>query len=170
MGGMKVIFPHGLHLAPLTQGCHGKSHWVSAIQHCIFVRHIIYSFFFFPPSLASGSGRPMWRRGPLRTNQTSSRSSTLILQLWSLEKVFFFFLKKKKMFYSNEVEEVLNTYSGTITCVCVFSSLTGSVLTLGNILYVFLFGWWISLIYLLICPVMCLTIFGVPYGLYLFVF
>ncbi|XP_043964148.1 cation/H+ exchanger protein 1 isoform X2 [Gambusia affinis] len=38
------------------------------------------------------------------------------------------------------------------------------VVTFGNIVYVFLFGWWISLIYLLICPVMFLTVFGVPYG------
>uniref|UniRef100_A0A8C4HW05 Cation/H+ exchanger protein 1 n=1 Tax=Dicentrarchus labrax TaxID=13489 RepID=A0A8C4HW05_DICLA len=34
----------------------------------------------------------------------------------------------------------------------------------GNIVYVCLFGWWISLIYFLICPVMFLTIFGAPYG------
>ncbi|MEQ2310453.1 hypothetical protein AMECASPLE_008995 [Ameca splendens] len=38
------------------------------------------------------------------------------------------------------------------------------VVTVGNIVYVFLFGWWISLIYLLICPVMFLTILGAPYG------
>ncbi|PWA18287.1 hypothetical protein CCH79_00017809, partial [Gambusia affinis] len=38
------------------------------------------------------------------------------------------------------------------------------VVTFGNIVYVFLFGWWISLIYLLICLVMFLTVFGVPYG------
>ncbi|KAM4712314.1 cation/H+ exchanger protein 1 isoform 2-T2 [Anableps anableps] len=38
------------------------------------------------------------------------------------------------------------------------------VVTVGNILYVFLFGWWISLFYLLICPVMFLTILGAPYG------
>ncbi|KAE8281407.1 hypothetical protein D5F01_LYC20388 [Larimichthys crocea] len=40
----------------------------------------------------------------------------------------------------------------------------GSVVTFGNIVYVFLFGWWISLIYFLICPIMFLTIFGAPYG------
>ncbi|XP_071386760.1 cation/H+ exchanger protein 1 [Centroberyx affinis] len=40
----------------------------------------------------------------------------------------------------------------------------GSVITCGNIAYVFLFGWWISLIYFLICPVMFLTICGAPYG------
>ncbi|XP_035530774.1 cation/H+ exchanger protein 1 isoform X2 [Morone saxatilis] len=40
----------------------------------------------------------------------------------------------------------------------------GPVISFGNIVYVFLFGWWISLIYFLICPVMFLTIFGAPYG------
>ncbi|KAM4615650.1 cation/H+ exchanger protein 1 [Polymixia lowei] len=40
----------------------------------------------------------------------------------------------------------------------------GSVVTCGNIAYVFLFGWWISLIYFLICPMMFLTICGAPYG------
>uniref|UniRef100_A0A3Q3VPC4 Uncharacterized protein n=1 Tax=Mola mola TaxID=94237 RepID=A0A3Q3VPC4_MOLML len=40
----------------------------------------------------------------------------------------------------------------------------GSVVTIGNIVYVVLFGWWISLIYFLICPVMFLTVCGVPYG------
>uniref|UniRef100_A0A3B4TIR9 Cation/H+ exchanger protein 1 n=1 Tax=Seriola dumerili TaxID=41447 RepID=A0A3B4TIR9_SERDU len=40
----------------------------------------------------------------------------------------------------------------------------GSVVTFGNIIYVFLFGWWISLIYFLICPIMFLTILGAPYG------
>ncbi|KAF3859182.1 hypothetical protein F7725_021581 [Dissostichus mawsoni] len=39
----------------------------------------------------------------------------------------------------------------------------GSVITFGNIIYVILFGWWISLIYFLICPVMFLTIIGAPY-------
>ncbi|XP_041636279.1 cation/H+ exchanger protein 1 [Cheilinus undulatus] len=40
----------------------------------------------------------------------------------------------------------------------------GSVITFGNIVYVFLFGWWLSLVYLLVCPLMFLTIFGAPYG------
>lgn len=40
----------------------------------------------------------------------------------------------------------------------------GSVVTFGNIVYVFVFGWWMSLIYLLISPVMFLTILGAPYG------
>ncbi|XP_029707472.1 cation/H+ exchanger protein 1 isoform X1 [Takifugu rubripes] len=40
----------------------------------------------------------------------------------------------------------------------------GSVITFGNILYVFLFGWWISFIYFLICPIIFLTSCASPYG------
>ncbi|XP_034019255.1 cation/H+ exchanger protein 1 [Thalassophryne amazonica] len=40
----------------------------------------------------------------------------------------------------------------------------GSVVTCGNIAYVLIFGWWISLFYFLICLVMFLTICGAPYG------
>ncbi|CAL8318397.1 unnamed protein product [Lota lota] len=40
----------------------------------------------------------------------------------------------------------------------------GSGLTCGNVFYVIMFGWWISLSYLLMCPIMFLTICGAPYG------
>ncbi|XP_023130375.1 cation/H+ exchanger protein 1 isoform X2 [Amphiprion ocellaris] len=40
----------------------------------------------------------------------------------------------------------------------------GSVVTFGNVIYVFLFGWWISLIYFLVGLVMFGTIFGCRYG------
>lgn len=40
----------------------------------------------------------------------------------------------------------------------------GSLLTCGNIAYVVFFGWWISLIYFFICPLMFLTILGAVYG------
>uniref|UniRef100_A0A673A085 Cation/H+ exchanger protein 1 n=1 Tax=Sphaeramia orbicularis TaxID=375764 RepID=A0A673A085_9TELE len=42
----------------------------------------------------------------------------------------------------------------------------GSLITVGNVAYVFLFGWWISLFYFLICPVMFLTVLGAVYGMY----
>lgn len=40
----------------------------------------------------------------------------------------------------------------------------GSVLCFGNIIYVLLFGWWISLAYVFVGSVMFITIIGVPYG------
>ncbi|XP_072519729.1 uncharacterized protein cax2 isoform X2 [Salminus brasiliensis] len=41
---------------------------------------------------------------------------------------------------------------------------TGSLLTCGNVLYVVLFGWWVSLVYLLIGILMCITIIGISHG------
>ncbi|XP_023651324.1 cation/H+ exchanger protein 1 isoform X1 [Paramormyrops kingsleyae] len=41
---------------------------------------------------------------------------------------------------------------------------TGSLVTCGNIVYVFLFGWWLSLAYFLVSFFMFLTVLGVPYG------
>ncbi|XP_008303111.1 low affinity vacuolar monovalent cation/H(+) antiporter-like [Stegastes partitus] len=40
----------------------------------------------------------------------------------------------------------------------------GQLITCGNVLYVFLFGWWVSLAYLLVGIFMFITIIGVPYG------
>ena len=57
-------------------------------------------------------------------------------------------------------------YWKALICIYDLSSLSGSVFTIGNIIYVFLFGWWISLTYFLMCPVMFLTVFGAPYGMY----
>ncbi|XP_009075470.1 PREDICTED: low affinity vacuolar monovalent cation/H(+) antiporter-like, partial [Acanthisitta chloris] len=40
----------------------------------------------------------------------------------------------------------------------------GSTVTCGNILYLLLFGWWLSLLYVLVAAVMFLTVLGAPYG------
>ncbi|CAI9550035.1 unnamed protein product, partial [Staurois parvus] len=39
-----------------------------------------------------------------------------------------------------------------------------SQISIGNILYVLLFGWWIALLYLLVSVLMFLSILGSPYG------
>ncbi|CAL8356951.1 unnamed protein product [Lota lota] len=41
---------------------------------------------------------------------------------------------------------------------------TGHLITVGNIVYVLLFGWWVSLVYLLVCILMFITVIGTPYG------
>ncbi|XP_065145763.1 cation/H+ exchanger protein 1 [Paramisgurnus dabryanus] len=41
---------------------------------------------------------------------------------------------------------------------------TGSLVTFGNVVYVLLFGWWLSLFYLLVSLVMFCSIAGIPYG------
>ncbi|XP_061630285.1 uncharacterized protein LOC133478340 isoform X2 [Phyllopteryx taeniolatus] len=40
----------------------------------------------------------------------------------------------------------------------------GHLLTCGNVTYVFLFGWWLSMMYLLVGVLMFLTVIGAPYG------
>lgn len=40
----------------------------------------------------------------------------------------------------------------------------GSTLTCGNVLYLLLFGWWLSLLYILVAAAMFVTIMGAPYG------
>ncbi|NXB87487.1 VNX1 protein, partial [Vidua chalybeata] len=40
----------------------------------------------------------------------------------------------------------------------------GSTLTCGNVLYLLLFGWWLSLLYVLMAAVMFITVMGAPYG------
>lgn len=34
----------------------------------------------------------------------------------------------------------------------------------GNVLYLLLFGWWLSLLYVLVAALMFLTVLGAPYG------
>lgn len=40
----------------------------------------------------------------------------------------------------------------------------GSTVTCGNVLYLLLFGWWLSFIYVLMAAMMFITIVGAPYG------
>ncbi|XP_010185327.1 PREDICTED: low affinity vacuolar monovalent cation/H(+) antiporter-like [Mesitornis unicolor] len=40
----------------------------------------------------------------------------------------------------------------------------GSTVTCGNVLYLLLFGWWLSLLYVLVAAVMFVTVVGAPYG------
>lgn len=41
---------------------------------------------------------------------------------------------------------------------------SGRLITCGNVAYVFLFGWWISLVYVLVGILMFISITGIPYG------
>ncbi|XP_018519616.1 LOW QUALITY PROTEIN: uncharacterized protein LOC108875290 [Lates calcarifer] len=41
---------------------------------------------------------------------------------------------------------------------------SGHLITCGNVAYVFLFGWWVSLAYFLVSILMFITVTGVPYG------
>lgn len=60
----------------------------------------------------------------------------------------------------------VNVFPFTVMISVFFYSLVsaGSLFTCGNVLYVFLFGWWISLVYVFVGVLMFLTVFGIPYG------
>ncbi|NXC17453.1 VNX1 protein, partial [Corythaeola cristata] len=40
----------------------------------------------------------------------------------------------------------------------------GSTVTCGNVLYLLLFGWWLSLLYVFVAAIMFVTVVGAPYG------
>ncbi|NXD87617.1 VNX1 protein, partial [Halcyon senegalensis] len=46
----------------------------------------------------------------------------------------------------------------------VIRSSGGSTVTCGNVLYLLLFGWWLSLLYVLVAAMMFVTVVGAPYG------
>lgn len=47
-----------------------------------------------------------------------------------------------------------------------YFSCSGSLITFGNVVYVLLFGWWISLLYFLVGLLMFCSIAGFPYGMF----
>ncbi|XP_043569932.1 cation/H+ exchanger protein 1 isoform X3 [Chiloscyllium plagiosum] len=46
----------------------------------------------------------------------------------------------------------------------VIKQYSGSLFTLGNLLYVLLFGWWVAMLYLIIAILMFVTVVGIPHG------
>lgn len=42
--------------------------------------------------------------------------------------------------------------------------IAGSLISCGNVLYVFIFGWWLALVYILVSLLMFSTVIGIPYG------
>ncbi|NXY85134.1 VNX1 protein, partial [Alcedo cyanopectus] len=53
---------------------------------------------------------------------------------------------------------------GVIMAPACVSPPPGSTVTCGNVLYLLLFGWWLSLLYVLVAALMFVTIVGAPYG------
>ncbi|XP_063073390.1 cation/H+ exchanger protein 1 [Engraulis encrasicolus] len=62
--------------------------------------------------------------------------------------------------FEERTEEVKELYSD----LNFIRPVTGSSITPGNIIYLVLFGWWVSLAYFLICGLMFSSIIGIPYG------
>lgn len=137
--------------------CLALATFVSVTDHCVFVWRFLSVWL---QEVEGQCDRAAHRR-PIRRHQRAllrsyhceaPRRSFYPFELWLRE--------------SARIRRQIGHCWKAITCICDFSPPAGSVVTIGNIVYVVLFGWWISLIYFLICPVMFLTVCGVPYGVY----
>lgn len=82
-----------------------------------------------------------------------------------LGSVCLFFILQLCLTPARSYMQIRVSYTKELTCICDFCLFSGSVVTFGNVCYVFLFGWWIALIYILISAVMFLTVAGAAYGM-----
>uniref|UniRef100_A0A4W6FBM0 Cation/H+ exchanger protein 1 n=1 Tax=Lates calcarifer TaxID=8187 RepID=A0A4W6FBM0_LATCA len=112
-------------------------------------------------SASSRYGEEGWHES---TSKTTIRAENEVEAHREANNYRFGFRKWKGNVTEKPIEDRSDTIKELYSDLSVVKPQEGSVVTFGNIVYVFLFGWWISLIYLLICPFMFLTIFGIPYG------
>ncbi|XP_058481350.1 cation/H+ exchanger protein 1 isoform X1 [Solea solea] len=109
-----------------------------------------------PPSQYAEEG---WHEA---TTKTTIRAENEVEAHREANNYKFGFRKWKGSVTEKPVEE--RSSKELYTDLSVAKPLKGSVVTFGNIIYVFLFGWWISLFYFLLCVVMFLTVVCAPYG------
>ncbi|XP_070785233.1 cation/H+ exchanger protein 1 [Enoplosus armatus] len=112
-------------------------------------------------STPSRYGEEGWHEG---TSKTTIRAENEVEAHREANNYKFGFRKWKGNVTEKPIEDRSDVVKELYSDLSIVKPQEGSVVTFGNIVYVFLFGWWISLIYFLICPVMFLTIFGAPYG------
>ncbi|XP_068587493.1 cation/H+ exchanger protein 1 isoform X6 [Cebidichthys violaceus] len=112
-------------------------------------------------STPSRYGEEVWDEG---TTKTTIRADNEVEAHREANNYKFGFRKWKGNVTEKPIEDRSDIIKELHSDLSIVKPQEGSVATFGNILYVILFGWWISLIYLLICPVMFLTIVGAPYG------
>ncbi|XP_038595121.1 cation/H+ exchanger protein 1 isoform X1 [Micropterus salmoides] len=112
-------------------------------------------------STPSRYGEESWHDG---TSKTTIRAENEVEAHREANNYKFGFRKWKGHVTEKPIEDRSDDIRELYSDLSIVKPREGSVVTFGNIIYVFLFGWWISLIYFLICPVMFLTIFGAPYG------
>ncbi|XP_044042283.1 cation/H+ exchanger protein 1 isoform X2 [Siniperca chuatsi] len=112
-------------------------------------------------STPSRYGEEGWHEG---TSKTTIRAENEVEAHREANNYKFGFRKWKGNVTEKPIEDRSDVIKELYSDLSIVKPREGSVITFGNIVYVLLFGWWISLIYFLICPVMFLTIFGAPYG------
>ncbi|XP_042259153.1 cation/H+ exchanger protein 1 isoform X2 [Thunnus maccoyii] len=112
-------------------------------------------------STPSQYGEDGWDEG---TSKTTIRAENEVEAHREANNYRFGFRKWKGNVTERPIEDRSDIVKELYSDLSIVKPREGSVLTFGNIIYVFLFGWWISLIYLLISPLMFLTIICAPYG------
>ncbi|XP_034529384.1 cation/H+ exchanger protein 1 [Notolabrus celidotus] len=112
-------------------------------------------------STPSRYGEEGWHEG---TSKTTIRAENEVEAHREANNYKFGFRKWKGNVTEKPIEDQSEIIKELHSDLSIVKPHEGSVVTFGNIVYVFIFGWWISLIYLLISPVMFLTICGAPYG------
>uniref|UniRef100_A0A8C8DJH1 Cation/H+ exchanger protein 1 n=1 Tax=Oryzias sinensis TaxID=183150 RepID=A0A8C8DJH1_9TELE len=112
-------------------------------------------------STPSHFGEDGWHEG---TTKTTIRVENEVEAQREANNYRFGFRKWKGNVTERPIEDRSDIVKELYTDLSLVRPREGSAITVGNIAYVFLFGWWISLFYILICPLMFLTILGAPYG------
>ncbi|XP_068163328.1 cation/H+ exchanger protein 1 [Antennarius striatus] len=112
-------------------------------------------------STPSQCGDEVWHEG---TTKTTIRAVNEVEAHREANNYKFGFRKWKGNVTERPIEDRSDIIKELYSDFTIIKHREGSLLTFGNIVYVFLFGWWISFIYLLVCPVMFLSILGIPYG------
>ncbi|XP_040886289.1 cation/H+ exchanger protein 1 [Toxotes jaculatrix] len=112
-------------------------------------------------STPSRCGEEGWHEGTIKT---TIRAENEVEAHREANNYKFGFRKWKGNVTERPIEDRSDIIKELYSDLSVVKPREGSVVTVGNIVYIFLFGWWISLIYLLICSIMFLTILGAPYG------
>ncbi|XP_076578769.1 cation/H+ exchanger protein 1 [Chaetodon auriga] len=110
---------------------------------------------------SSSSREEGWHEG---TTKTTIRAENEVEAHREANNYKFGFRKWKGNVTERPIEDRSDIIKELYSDLSIVKPREGSVVTVGNIIYVFLFGWWISLIYFLLCPVMFLTILLAPYG------
>lgn len=142
-------------LTPVISLCEFKVTDNSSLQLCVCVC----------VSLVLENGKAMWQNVHLRIGQRLWKSSilsstslnptqvqvTVLGMNWHRPLYIFDFYRRCWRSCQRFIKKFLFLASGRL-------------LTCGNVVYVFLFGWWVSLAYFLVAIFMFLTITGVSYG------
>ncbi|KAM8883783.1 cation/H+ exchanger protein 1 [Synchiropus picturatus] len=112
-------------------------------------------------STPSQFGEEAWHEG---TSKTTIRAENEVEAHREANNYKFGFRKWKGNVTEKPIEDRSDVVKELYSDLSIVKPQEGSVVTFGNVVYIFLFGWWLSFIYVLVSLVMFLTLIGIPYG------